>query len=229
MSQQSSKKRHGDDTLMVAARRSFLQKGYYEPLQESLCACVNANVKEGGLIADVGCGEGYYSSAVAQSTKARLCGIDISKAALRYAARAIKQSEFAVASAFELPFGNESVDCILSVFAPSAYQEFYRALKTDGVLIKAVPLEKHLWGLKCALYDKPYLNKPEIRNEELFELISVEELKYDITLIDSEDIQNLFKMTPYYYKTGRNEADRLLALNELTTTVHFGVEVYRKR
>lgn len=229
MSQQSSKKRHGDDSLMVAARRSFLQKGYYKPLRDAVCACVNSNVNVGSLIADIGCGEGYYSTAVAQNAKARLCGIDISKDALRYAAKTIKQSEFAVASAFELPFGNESVDCILSVFAPSAYEEFYRILNSNGVLIKAIPLQNHLWGLKCALYDEPYLNKPEIRNEELFELISVEGLKYDITLTDSEDIQNLFKMTPYYYKTGRNEADRLLSLKELTTTVHFGVEVYRKR
>jgi 23S rRNA (guanine745-N1)-methyltransferase len=121
------------------------------------------------------------------------------------------------------------VDCALSVFAPSAYEEFYRILKADGVLIKAVPLEKHLWGLKCALYDEPYLNKPEIRNEKLFELTSFEEIRYEITLTDAEDIQNLFKMTPYYYKTGRNEADRLSAVNELTTTIHFGVEVYRKR
>lgn len=229
MSQQSSKKRHGDDSLMVVARRSFLQKGYYEPLREVLCKTVSANAPKGGLIADVGCGEGYYSSAIAESTEATLCGIDISKDALRYASKEMKNNEFAVASAFDLPFADEGVDCVLNIFAPSAYEEFYRILKKDGLLIKAVPLSEHLWGLKCALYDKPYPNKPELRNEELFELVSFEEIKYEITLSDSDDIQNLFKMTPYYYKTGRNEAERLMNLNNLTTTVHFGVEVYRKR
>jgi 23S rRNA (guanine745-N1)-methyltransferase len=181
------------------------------------------------VIADIGCGEGYYSSAIAESTQASFCGIDISKDALRYASKELKNSEFAVASAFDLPFTEGSVDCVLNIFAPSAYEEFHRILKNDGALIKAVPLSEHLWGLKCALYDKPYPNKPELRNEELFELVSFEEIKYEITLTDSDDIQNLFKMTPYYYKTGRNEAERLLNLKNLTTTVHFGVEVYRKR
>jgi 23S rRNA (guanine745-N1)-methyltransferase len=92
-----------------------------------------------------------------------------------------------------------------------------------------VPLEDHLWGLKSILYDKPYKNKPEIRNEELFQLVSEEEIKYEINLTDSEDIMNLFRMTPYYYKTSREDAEKLINKKELTTTVHFGVEVYRKR
>ena len=131
------------------------------------------------VIADIGCGEGYYSSAIAESTQASFCGIDISKDALRYASKELKNSEFAVASAFDLPFTEGSVDCVLNIFAPSAYEEFHRILKNDGALIKAVPLSEHLWGLKCALYDKPYSNKPELRNEELFELVSFEEIKYE--------------------------------------------------
>ena len=59
MSQQSSKKRHGDDSLMVVARRSFLQKGYYKPLRDALCECVKSNVSGCSVIADIGCGEGY--------------------------------------------------------------------------------------------------------------------------------------------------------------------------
>ena len=43
------------------------------------------------------------------------------------------------------------------------------------------------------------------------------------------DIDNIFKMTPYYYKTGRSDAEKLLSLSTLETTVHFGVEVYEKR
>lgn len=229
MSQQSSLKRHGDDKMMVRSRRDFLSKGYYEPLRESICRAVSEFVDNGGVIADIGCGEGYYTDAVVNGGEYTVCGIDISKDALRYAAKLMKGSEFAVASAFSLPFSDESADCILNVFAPSAYEEFHRVLKPDGVLIKAVPLEDHLWGLKCALYDKPYKNKPEKRNENLFSLVSARELKYEIKLSDSEDIGNLFRMTPYFYKTGREESQRLLALPVLETTVHFCVEIYKKR
>ena len=141
----------------------------------------------------------------------------------------MKNAQFAVASAFSLPFSDKSVDCVLNVFAPSAYEEFSRVLKDGGLLIKAVPLEDHLWELKCALYKEPYKNKPEIRNDEIFKLVSVKEIKYKIKLTENEDILNLFRMTPYYYKTGREETENLLRKNELETTVHFGVEIYEKR
>lgn len=229
MSQQSSLKRHGDDKLMVKSRRDFLSGGYYERLCRQLCETVSEYVSCGGVIADIGCGEGYYTGAIMESGKYNIYGIDISKDALRYASKSLKNGEFAVASAFTLPFSDNSADCVLNIFAPSAYEEFSRVLKDDGYLIKAAPLEDHLWGLKCALYREPYKNKPEKRNDELFELISSKEIRYDIHLDNSEDIGNLFRMTPYFYKTGREESERLLSMTELNTTVHFNVEVYKKR
>lgn len=229
MSQQSSLKRHGDDKMMVRARRDFLAKGFYDPLLKTLYDVIVKNVSQGGVIADIGCGEGYYTKAVSSGNIFNVFGIDISKDALKYAAKSINNVSFAVASAFSLPFSDESCDCVLSVFAPSAYEEFSRVLKNTGRLIKVVPLEEHLWDLKRAVYDEPYKNKPEIRNDDLFTLISVDELKYNITLENSDDIMNLFKMTPYYYKTGREEIEKLSVVTELETVVHFAVEVYEKR
>lgn len=229
MSQQSSLKRHGDDKLMVKARREFLEKGFYNELRQTLCDTLKETLPENSTIIDVGCGEGYYTAKISECNNFRIFGIDISKDALKYASKSIKNSCFAVASAFTLPFAENSADCVLSIFAPSSYEEFYRVLKSDGKLIKAVPLEEHLWDLKCALYKEPYKNKPEKRNEELFKLVSEKEIKYKINLNDKKDIENLFKMTPYYYKTGREDAERLLSLESLETTVHFDVEVYEKR
>ena len=229
MSQQSSLKRHGDDKLMVKARRDFLEKGFYNDLRQALCETLKDALPDDSTIVDVGCGEGYYTSEISKVNDFKIFGIDISKDALKYAAKSLKNAQFAVASAFSLPFSDKSVDCVLNVFAPSAYEEFSRVLKDGGLLIKAVPLEDHLWELKCALYKEPYKNKPEIRNDEIFKLVSVKEIKYKIKLTENEDILNLFRMTPYYYKTGREETENLLRKNELETTVHFGVEIYEKR
>ena len=229
MSQQSSLKRHGDDKMMVRARRDFLNKGFYAPLRDSLCEIVNTYVPDGSDIVDVGCGEGYYTNNVFANGRYNVSGIDISKEALKYAAKSVKGASFAVASAFSLPFADNAFDCIINVFAPSAYEEFSRVLKDDGVLIKVIPLEDHLWDLKCAVYKEPYKNKPEIRNEELFRLVCEKKLKYNISLNCNEDIINLFKMTPYYYKTGREEMQKLNEKNQLETVVHFCIEVYEKR
>ncbi len=229
MSNQSSLKRHGDDKLMVMARRNFLSEGFYEELCRKICETVGKVVPRGKVIADVGCGEGYYSKAICSSGEYCFFGIDISKDALKYAAKSIKEGQFAVASAFKLPFENSSVDCVMNIFAPSAYDEFHRILKEDGVLIKAVPLEEHLWGLKCAVYDKPYKNKAELRNDVLFNLVSTKEIKYNLCIKGAENIMNLFKMTPYCYKTSRQDTEKISKLTELSTTVHFAIEIYKRK
>ena len=82
MSQQSSLKRHGDDALMVKARREFLGKGYYSQLREGLCNSIKNVLPSNPVIIDVGCGEGYYTSEIAQCNNPSVFGIDISKDAL---------------------------------------------------------------------------------------------------------------------------------------------------
>lgn len=229
MSNSSSLKRHGDDKLMVRSRRDFLNAGYYEPLKNDVLKHLAELPFDGVSVCDIGCGEGYFTQGFENALPmgAEVFGIDISKDALKYAAKRCKGVSFAVASAFQLPFCDASLDVITNIFAPCAYAEFSRVLKDGGVLLKAVPLSLHLWELKCALYDKPYKNKPEITDSS-FNLIQSTELKYEITLENKERIFELFSMTPYFYKTSREDAQKLLSLEKLTTTVNFGVEIYKK-
>ncbi|MEG2634339.1 MAG: 50S rRNA methyltransferase, partial [Oscillospiraceae bacterium] len=49
-----------------------------------------------------------------------------------------------------------------------------------------------------------------------------------ISLRCKEDIQNLFAMTPYFWKTPKAGRARLEALDELKTHISFDVHVYRK-
>lgn len=229
MSQQSSQKRHGDDKLMVKSRSDFLNEGYYSTLCDEICNTVRSINIVAGVLLDVGCGEGYYTVNIKNNCNIKtVYGIDISKNALQYASKAEKSVKYAVASAFQLPFADKSVDILTNIFAPCAYDEFYRVLKSEGYLLKVVPLSEHLWELKQKIYDKPYKNKPEIKNDELFALVESHEFKYSITLNKNVDIFNLFTMTPYYYKTSKQDAMKLSAIESLTTTVHFAIELYRK-
>ncbi len=229
MSQQSSLKRHGDDKLMVKSRRDFLEDGYYSELCDEICSSIKQIKKSDSVLFDIGCGEGYYTTRIKSKCDLHnVYGIDISKNALQYAAKLDKSIKYAVASAFQLPFASKSADILLNIFAPCAYDEFNRVLDDEGFLIKVVPLSEHLWELKKAIYKEPYKNKPEIKNDELFALTYSKELKYNITLNSSETIYNLFTMTPYYYKTSKEDAEKLLKLETLTTTVHFAIEIYKK-
>ena len=84
--------------------------------------------------------------------------MDISKYALGKAPKNCGV-ERAVASIYKLPVGDGECDEIVNIFAPACPQEFSRVLKKDGVFVKAIPLEKHLWELKSAVYDAPYENE----------------------------------------------------------------------
>ena len=135
----------------------------------------------------------------------------------------------ATARVSHLPVPDGSCDGVLNIFAPDAPGEFSRVLRPRGILIRGVPKERHLWGLKAAVYDEPYLNPPVEPDLPAFELARRWDVDYEITLKSRDDIHNLFLMTPYYYKTGVRDQEKLLALDRLRTELSFAVLAYRKK
>jgi len=233
MSNKSSAKRHGDDKLMVRARTAFLEKGFYLHLRDEICRLAVEYCGGSVNFLDAGCGEGWYTSAVknALESAGKSCstlGVDISKEALMAAGRRDKSVQWAVASINLLPVPDGKCDLVLNVFAPTDDAEYRRVLRPGGLLIKAMPLETHLFGLKKAVYDEPYLNGPAEYAPEGFESVCRGELRKMISLECNEDIQNLFMMTPYYYKTGRSDQEKLEGLEHLETEADFAVCVLRK-
>jgi 23S rRNA (guanine745-N1)-methyltransferase len=61
-----------------------------------------------------------------------------------------------------------------------------------------------------------------------FALLSEKKLSYKIKLSSSEEIKNLFMMTPYAYKTSRADTERLLSHNELSVEAESIIFVYKK-
>lgn len=229
-SQKSSNKRHGDDKLMVDARSAFLDAGYYKCLANALLETIKKHAPNAQNIVDAGCGECWYTAQVAREfEKASVAAVDISKNALIAGAKRKSGISLAVASIAKLPFANESCDLLISLFAPTAADEYSRILTDSGVLIRAVPLQRHLYGLKSAIYDKPYENPPEDGQVVGFKLVDRVCIFDEICLTDNAMIQNLFKMTPYYYKTSKKDQQKLQNLSELKTEIAFALLVYKKR
>ena len=96
------------------------------------------------------------------------------------------------------------------------------------MLIRALPMVNHLLGLKEAVYDHALLNPAPVTEIEGFILLSAVPVQYEIQLHNSEDIWNLFTMTPYYYKTGKADQEKLRRLSQLTTQVEILVLTYKK-
>lgn len=228
-----SGKRRGDDKRMVNARTDFLDKGFYDPLSNEIAGCVDAFAGETVRIVDAGCGEGKYTADVlarlsASGKKAGIVGIDISKEALIRAAKRSKELTLCAASTAHMPLADGCADVVLNIFSPFMGGEFARVLRPGGRLIRVVPLEKHLWGLKELIYAHPLPNPPMDMEAEGFRIIGQRELRYEIELSSGEDIRNLFMMTPYYYKTGAADQEKAARAEFLRTAVEFGVYVYEK-
>lgn len=224
-SQVSKSKQHGDEKEMVRARQEFLEKGYYGIFRETLGNLLNLD--EGSVLVDAGCGEGYYAEAF--SDKHQVFGIDISKDAVVKAAKRNKNIKTAVASTYSFPILSECVDLVYSVFAPYSIDEIYRVLKQGAYFIETFPLEQHLYEMKEVLYEKPYPNQEIIKEYDGFDCVDVRRVEDIADLENQVDIQNLFKMTPYYHRTPDHGIRALSELERLRTQIGFGFAVYKKR
>ena len=224
----------GDAKEAVSARSRFLGAGYYEVARQTLIALCEAQIGR-GLIVDAGCGEGYYTGGVAAAMgeRAQLCGFDLSRDAVQAAAKAAAAQKlsafYAVASVFELPLRDSCADGVLNIFAPCVEAEYGRVLKDDGVLIVVGAGEKHLLGLKRAIYDEVYVNEERADLPRGMRLVEQRTVEDEITVDGAQMIAALFSMTPYYWRTPRAAAEKLAAMDRLTTEIAFDFKVYRKK
>lgn len=210
----------GDNPDMIKARTCFLNKGYYSFLLDK----VNTLLDENDSLIDLACGEGYYTSKFIAKDK---LGVDLSKQGLKYASKHDKNTTYILSSIFHNPLFDKSADKIITIFAPIAKQEIVRLLKDDGTFILVKPDSNHLYELKQAIYDNPYLN--EIEDIEIEGLKLIDEIKIsNRACLNNEDINNLFMMTPYYNTTSSLDKKKLEAIDKLDITFSFIIDVYKK-
>jgi Methylase involved in ubiquinone/menaquinone biosynthesis len=230
-----SARTHGDDKIMARARREFLSRGYYRPIADAVSeslvqlAAENKRLGKTFTLLDAGCGEGFYTNAVANTlaesgADIAAAGIDISRDAVALASKAYRAVSFAVASVYELPVADNYCDGIISLFAPFPEKELIRAVKPGGFIVRAVPLADHLWELKRLLYDNPRENDPTPEPEFLM-FVSHRHVSYKIS-VGQPDLNNLFMMTPYFHRTSREDFDKLSKTDALDVTISIEISTY---
>jgi 23S rRNA (guanine745-N1)-methyltransferase len=132
-----------------------------------------------------------------------------------------------VAGIFTLPVADASVDAVVSLFAPVCEEEFLRVLKPGGVLILVGAGAEHLYSLKRVLYDTPYENEPRADLPKGMRLLRNDRLRYAFSA-DNATLQDLFAMTPYFYRTSKKGQERLAATDALDVDVDVEFAVYQK-
>ncbi len=221
-------KNPGDDKEMVKARQNFLNSGFYENISEK----VNSSLEGRASILDVGCGEGYYTNRLQNATNAEIFGVDISKEAIKIAAKKNKKVQFLVGTGVNLPFESGSFESVLCMFSKIFSKEYSRVLKDGGQLLVVSSGKHHLLELRELLYDDVWVDEVDLEAEtgEQFDLIGAEELAYKINLESKQEIMNLVRMTPYYYKAKKERVANLEKLDVLEgLTVDVKISLYAKK
>lgn len=216
----------GDTREQVLSRRRFLDAGFYAPIADTLCRKA-AELGLTGPIVDIGCGEGYYSTRLAQSTGAELTGLDISKEAVRCAAARYKGPLWICATASSVPLPDHSAQILTSLFALTMPEEFRRLIRDDGYFFQVLAREDHLLGLKSIIY--PTLTHkekdvtPEVPGFHLAESVPI---RFTFT-VEGQQVQDLLSMTPHVYRISKEGAQRLARTERLTDTASCMLNIFR--
>ena len=252
--QQKNSKAPGDSQASIEARKRFLNAGHYQPLLALICQKMTELLTKKYLAAepiakpnnnpitwlDIGCGEGYYTQAMAQTGMDILLAADISKPAVVELAKASKaagnlwyqqnqndgskiadRSKTAataaiyplVTSAANLPLRAHSVTGISSIFSPILPEAFNQVLSDEGYLIIAKPDVGHLATMRDALFDDVREHDSDKFLHELapyFTLMNTYHVSTEMTL-SVDDLADLMTMTPYAYRARSEKRQALLA------------------
>lgn len=233
-------KRTGDAKEMLRARRNFLERGFYLPLSDAVNELVHTylqDVPEPLHILDAGCGEGYYldrlQNALASLQSGYYIGLDVSKDAIRMAAKRYRQLLFVVADVKQrLVVADGVMHAILNIFAPRNPTEFARVTSTDGMLIVVIPASEHLLRLRTALgllgMEEQKQQHVKEQFADAFELVESSTLAYSMHL-NKEEIEQVVMMTPNYWHLSDEMRRAMRDLEEIETEAGFTVMVFRRK
>ena len=234
-----------DTADMVAARFEFLSAGHYRPLADAVAdlaaaALGGAGAQRPGTVLDAGTGTGHYLRALLDRmsldrTPVEAIGLDISKFALRRAARLNPDAINVVTDVWQpLPVADDAVDVVTVVFAPRNAAEFARVLRPGGRLVVVTPWPGHLGevaGRAGLLGIDPAKDERLAASlEGHFAALSADQLDIPL-LLSPDDVARLALMGPAGHHLDRGAlASRTAGLPPLTNvSARFRISVFEPR
>jgi 23S rRNA (guanine745-N1)-methyltransferase len=229
-----SPKHPGDTREQVEARRAFFEAGYYAPLIDALAEIAAGRVAPSGVVLDAGSGEGTYTAALASAVDgAVVIGLDVSKEAVRLAARTYSDPRFVVADLTgPIPLASGSVGLLTNIFAPRHPAEYARLLAPAGWLLVVIPTPDHLAGLRTRFdllgiesdKQESVIAQMEAVGLRLAEVVPV---AFPLSL-DGPALMNLIAMTPSYHHLTAEQIAAARTVESVEAAVSVRVLVLRR-
>ena len=224
----------GDNPEMVQSRTRFLDGQFYSPVLERICHTLDDALPKSALIADLGCGEGYYTTGLRQHRLAKgyedaILGLDISKHAVKSAAKRDKGVTWSVGSSARIPVPDASLDAALIIFSKVLPEPLERALKPGALVLIAYPGPGHLMSLRELIYDEVRDNDSDPAKQlcEVFKLEQTLGEPFEIELEGNQQISDLLAMTPHGQRMQSAKRDELLRRQQLRTEVDIRLGLFR--
>ncbi|HFZ8993152.1 TPA: 23S rRNA (guanine(745)-N(1))-methyltransferase [Citrobacter freundii] len=219
----------GDSAEMMQARREFLEAGHYQPLRDAIVGILTDRLADSeSTVLDIGCGEGYYTHAIADAlATGTTLGLDVAKVAIKAAARRYPQVTFCVASSHRLPFADASMDAIVRIYAPCKADELARVVKPGGWVVTATPGPRHLMELKGLIYDEVRLHAPHSEQLAGFRLQESVALGYPMQLTGHEAVA-LLQMTPFAWRAKPAVWEQLAACARFDCQTDFSLHIWQR-
>lgn len=217
----------GDDDAMVRARRVVFDAGLFQQVIDAVASMVTSG--QPTSVVDAGCGEGSYLAATTRLSGASGWGIDISKPAIRLAARRHHDHHYAIASSYAMPFADASFDALINVFSPRQFSEMKRVLAVGGIAVVVTPGPRHLAQLKEIIYDDPRQHAEiatDARHADEPTPSEVQAVSFQLHLEDAHIRLSLLEMTPFWWSTVP-ERREIITSTTLTVDVDVRLALYR--
>jgi 23S rRNA (guanine745-N1)-methyltransferase len=227
----------GDSKLMVAARRSVMDLGLFDPVAQVVTGLVCDHASDTGLfLVDAGCGEGYYTGHMHQGLKSkmtdpRILGIDISKWAVLSAAKRYKKIGWAVASNKRLPIVQSSPDIITSIFGFETWGAWAALQQVRQIVIVVDAGRDHLLELREIIYPDVRASNPPTTDKAIangYEKISNNKCRYTKEIISADVLGQILKMTPHGHKISKETRARVQSISNFSLTFEVEINVYSR-
>jgi len=186
------------DKKLFEARRKIINRGFYDNMHDSIAQIINSTFKKPVNAIDIGSGEGTHSKCIKNKIR---CGsfylTDLSTDAIEISSDFIRDNMMSiVCDAYNLPF-NKIFDVALDILSPFCYDQVYKILKDDGIIIKVIPTQNYLKEIRKSNNIKDYENEDNVVNNFKKHFTIIQETIIENTFnIDSEMAKHFLEMTP---------------------------------
>ena len=231
----------GDSRDMVTARHRFLGTGAYAPIADAVADVATGLIDTADptrpfAVLDAGCGEGYYLqmlaaalTAHASPATAHFAGIDISKWAVRAAAKRQVPATWIVASNRRPPFPKNSTNLILCLFGFPLWPGFASIQPAGGQVLLVDPGPDHLIELRQIIYPEVRIaERAALLNADGYAQISERRVRASAHLASPAIIADLLSMTPHAHRASADGRIALAARAQLDITIDVVLRVFSR-